>query len=212
MSTQTALVWGAAGGIGRALTHRLVADKWQVVSLGRHTETLQDLTPYVFECEVTDPFAVQRTVIAAGQEVSEASLFVYSVGDITSATVATMPPAAWERIIGANLTGAFLTAHYCMPLLADDAPLVFVGAVSERLRLPGLSAYAAAKAGMEAFVEVLRKEQRHRQVLLVRPAAVTTALWHKVPFKMPAKALSPEEVAERIIHAYHEGRSETLDL
>lgn len=123
MSTQTALVWGAAGGIGRALTHRLVADKWQVVSLGRHTETLQDLTPYVFECEVTDPFAVQRTVIAAGQEVSEASLFVYSVGDITSATLAIMPPAAWERIIGANLTGAFLTAHYCLPLLADDAPL-----------------------------------------------------------------------------------------
>ena len=58
----------------------------------------------------------------------------------------------------ANLSGAYLATHHSLPLLAEDAHLVFLGAVSERLRLPGLSAYAAAKAGLEAFGEALGKE------------------------------------------------------
>jgi NAD(P)-dependent dehydrogenase (short-subunit alcohol dehydrogenase family) len=90
--------------------------------------------------------------------------------------------------------------------------MIFLGAVSERLRLPRLSAYAAAKAGLEAFVEVLTKEERKRQVILVRPAAVDTPLWEKVPFKLPAGAVSPDEVAERILSAYRDGHRGQLDL
>jgi short-subunit dehydrogenase len=87
-----------------------------------------------------------------------------------------------------------------------------LGAVSERLRLPKLSAYAAAKAGLEAFVEALRKEERRRQVMLVRPAAVATPLWDKVPMSLPTNAPSPEKVAKRILKAYHEGHTGQLDL
>ncbi|NIV33822.1 MAG: SDR family NAD(P)-dependent oxidoreductase, partial [Anaerolineae bacterium] len=82
--------------------------------------------------------------------------------------------------------------------------MIFLGAISERLRLPRLSAYASAKAGLEAFVEVLGKEERKRRVTLVRPTAVDTPLWDKVPFNLPAKALRPEDAAQRILAAHHE--------
>ena len=99
-----------------------------------------------------------------------------------------------------------------MPLLADDAHLVFIGAISERLRLPKLSAYAAAKAGLEAFAEVLRKEERTRKVTVIRPAAVATALWDKVPLKMPSDAIAPQRIAEAVVEAYVSGHSGSLDL
>ncbi|HSR33983.1 MAG TPA: SDR family oxidoreductase, partial [Anaerolineae bacterium] len=118
----------------------------------------------------------------------------------------------WQRILDANLVGAYLAAHYSLPLLARDAHLLFLGAVSERMRLPRLSAYAAAKAGLEAFVEVLGKEERKRRVTLVRPAAVDTPLWDKVPFKLPAGAMSPDETADRILDAYRDGHRGVLDL
>ena len=89
--------------------------------------------------------------------------------------------------------------------------MVFLGAVHERLRLPGLSAYAAAKAGLEAYVEALRKETR-RKTLVVRPGAVDTAFWSKVPFSMPKNALQPEALAERIYAAILEGKEGLLDL
>jgi NAD(P)-dependent dehydrogenase (short-subunit alcohol dehydrogenase family) len=96
--------------------------------------------------------------------------------------------------------------------LAEDAHLFYLGAISERLRLPGLSAYAAAKAGLEAFADTLRKEERRRRVTVVRPAAVATSLWDKVPMRLPAHALTPEELASRVLQAYREGHKGTLDV
>jgi short-subunit dehydrogenase len=90
--------------------------------------------------------------------------------------------------------------------------LVFLSAVSERIRLPGLSAYAAAKAGLEAFAEALRKEKRERRVIVVRPGAVNTRFWQKVPFKMPGRALSPEAVAAKVVEAVNTGHQGVLDL
>jgi 3-oxoacyl-[acyl-carrier protein] reductase len=209
---KSAVVWGASGGIGRALVSKLRADGWQVLAMGRHTTDVGDLTPHLFEADVADPGAVERAVEAASQEVDQVDLWIYAAGDITARKVSDLSPEAWQRILGANLAGAYLTAHYSLPFLAPDAHLVFLGAVSERLRLPRLAVYAAAKAGLEAFVEVLGKEERKRRVTLVRPAAVDTPLWDKVPFKLPPGAMSSDEAAEHILAAYHNSHRGVLDL
>jgi NAD(P)-dependent dehydrogenase (short-subunit alcohol dehydrogenase family) len=210
--SKVALLWGAAGGIGRAIAGRLTADGWQVVAFSRHPDELGEVAARSFAADVADPFAVRRAVLAASQEAGEAGLFVYAAGDITAEPMSKMEPAAFRRIIDANLTGAYNAAHHSLPLLASDAPLVFIGAVSERMRLPGLSAYAAAKAGLEAFAEALRKEERKRRVIVVRPGAVNTGFWKKVPFKMPGNALSPEEVAEKVVEAINTGHQGALDI
>lgn len=210
--TKTALIWGASGGIGRALAGRLMADGWQIIAVSRHGDNLGDTATYAFEADVADPFAVQRAVFAAGQEAGEANLFIYAAGDIVAEPAAKMTPETFRRILDANLIGVYNAIHYSLPLLAPDAALIFIGAVSERMRLPGLSAYAAAKAGLEAFAEALRKEERKRRVLVVRPGAVNTKFWQKVPFKMPGSALAPEAVAEKISEAIGAGQQGTLDL
>ena len=210
--TQTALIWGAAGDIGRALADKLKADGWQIIAVSRRGDDLGGVADLALAADVADPFAVQRAVLAAGQEAGEAGLFVYAAGDIAAEPAARMAPETFRRILDANLTGAYYAYHYSQPLLAADAVLVFVGAVSERMRLPGLSAYAAAKAGLEAFAEALRKEERKRRVLVVRPGAVRTKFWQKVPFRMPGNALAPEQVAEKIIAAVGAGQQGTLDL
>jgi NAD(P)-dependent dehydrogenase (short-subunit alcohol dehydrogenase family) len=206
------MVWGANGGIGRALVSELVAQGWTVIAVARQAGDLDHLTPLVIEADVARPHDVQQAVQLAGYEVTEIDLWIYTAGDITSAKVEEMTPAVWQRILDANLTGAFLAAHYSLPLLASEAHLFFLGAVSERMQMPGLAAYAAAKAGLEAFGEAFRKEARKRKVTVVRPGAVDTALWQKVPFKMPGNAMSPAQVAQAILAAYVAGHKGTLDL
>ena len=183
-----------------------------MIAIARQAGDLEKLTPLVIEADVARPHDVQQAVQMAGYEAEQIDLWIYSAGDITSSKVEEMTPAVWQRILDANLTGAFLTAHYSLPLLAPDAHLFFLGAVSERMQMPGLSAYAAAKAGLEAFGEAFRKEARKRKVTVVRPGAVNTALWQKAPFKMPANAMTPQAVAQAILAAYGEGHKGTLDL
>lgn len=208
----TALIWGASGGIGRALVARLHAEHWVVGAVSRHPDDLADLTPHRYPADVADDFAVRQTVFTVAQELPEIDLWVYAAGDILSNKVAEMDAATWRRILDANLTGAYLTTHHSAPLLAEQAHLVYIGAYSEKLRLPGLSAYAAAKAGLEAFVEALAKEERRRRVTLVRPGAVDTPLWSKMPVRMPRSATTPDAVAEQILAAYTGGHSGLLDL
>ncbi len=149
--------------LGSALVTTLAEQGWQVVAVARNAEDLNSITPLVLEADVSRPHDVERAILAASQEVDQIDLWVYAAGDIASVKVEEMAPVDWQRILDANLTGAFTTAHYSLPLLAPDAHLFFLGAVSERMQMPGLSAYAAAKAGLEAFAESLRKEARKRR-------------------------------------------------
>jgi NAD(P)-dependent dehydrogenase (short-subunit alcohol dehydrogenase family) len=209
---KTAMVWGAEGGIGRALIKELIAGGWKTIGVSRAPASDDEGNFLTLESDVSKSWEIENAIYQAGMEIDQIDLWVYAVGDISAEKVDVMEPETWTRIIDANLTGAYLTTHYSMPLLADDAVMVFLGAVSERLRLPGLSAYAAAKAGLEGFAEALWKEERKKRVILVRPSAVVTPLWEKVPLRVPADAPAPEKVAHRIVEAVNEGFKGRLDL
>jgi NAD(P)-dependent dehydrogenase (short-subunit alcohol dehydrogenase family) len=185
---------------------------WTVFGVAREPGLVTYSPSHLVEADVADAPAVRRAVEQVAQKAQSVDLWIYAVGDIASARVGRMSPKEWHRILDANLTGSYLALHHSLPLLAEDAHIVFLGAVSERLRLPGLSAYAAAKAGIEAFADVLRKEERRRRVTVVRPKAVETTLWDKVPFSLPHGASKPADVADRILDAYQEGHRGVLNL
>ena len=209
---KTALIWGATGGIGRAIARLLREADWDVVAVGRDLLDLEDIATLTCEADVSDPNSVQSAVMTVSQEIDQIDWWIYAAGDIMASPLADTEPEEWRRILDANLTGVYLTAHYSLPLLSKDAAMYVLGAVSERMRLPGLGAYAAAKAGLEALGEVMRKELR-RPVVVVRPKAVQTDLWKKVPFNAPPGALTPDDLALRILNAYQEGYKDSrLDL
>lgn len=207
----TALIWGASGGIGQAIVHSLVAQGWQVLAAGRHPDSLEGLTEHIFYVDVLSAGSLQSAITSISQVADEIQLWVYTAGDIISQPAGEMNPQTWQPILDVNLSGAFLTTQASLPLLAKDAHLFYLGAIHERMRLPGLSAYAAAKAGLEAFAEVIRKETR-RKVSVLRPAAVDTAFWEKVPFNLPPHHLKPDDVAARLLKAYQNGEIGTIDL
>ncbi len=208
----TSLIFGASGGIGRALVQKLTGDGWTVGAVSRHPHDLADLTEFRYTADIADAFAVQQAVYATAQELPPVDLWIYAAGDILSMPVAEMTADAWQRVLTANLSGAYLATHYSLPLLAERAHLMYIGAYSEKLRLPGLTAYAAAKAGLEAFAAAFAKEQRKLRVTVVRPAAVDTPLWRKMPARLPKNALTPDALAGRIIAAYHAGTEGALDV
>lgn len=210
--SNVAMIWGVSGGIGRAVAQELQTNGWTVIGIGRHAEDVASIASHTFTADVSREYDVQTAVHAASYEVDQVDLWVYAAGDIEITAVADLNLTSWQRILDANLTGPFLTTKHSLPLLADQAHLVYLGAVSERLKLPKFAAYVAAKAGLEAFVAALQKELRGKKITLVRPGAVATPFWDKLPIRPPKDAAPPEKVAQRILAAYEEGHSGHLDL
>lgn len=209
---KTAMIWGATGGIGRAIAAELRQNGWTTVAVCRQPEQMEGLVDHAFAADVSREFEVQTAVRATSLELDQIDLWIYAVGDIETTAVADLDTASWQRQLDANLTGPFLATKHSLPLLAADAHLVYLGAVSERLKLPKFAAYVAAKAGLEAFVASLQKELRGKKITLVRPGAVATPFWDKLPLRLPKDAAPPEKVAKRILAAYEEGHSGQLDL
>lgn len=203
---------GASGGIGKALAKLAYNHGFDVIAAARDTSSLQDLGYQLVEADFSKPMDIRQMALEAAQLTSTIDLWAYTAGDILTASSWQTDAWDWQRIFDANLNGAQKVFQACLPLLADDAHLFFIGAYIDRLVLPGLGAYAASKAALGAYTAVLEKELLGRKVTLVRAAAVNTLFWEKVPFRIPANALTPEAVAEQMLAAYEQGSSGLLDL
>jgi NADP-dependent 3-hydroxy acid dehydrogenase YdfG len=129
---KTAMIWGAGGGIGQALLQLLQDDGWRVIALSRSFDELLNEDVLAVEVDVGKEHSVQDAVLSASFEIEEVDLWIYAMGDISSARLDQLSPDLWKRIMAANLDGAFLATHFSLPLLAEDAHLFFLGAISER--------------------------------------------------------------------------------
>jgi len=210
---QTALIWGAAGGIGRALVDTLSESGWRVLGIARDAAALSDMDIEAYSAELSREADVAAAALWAAQQSEGAvNLWVYAAGDMIGKPLADTTAGEWERIFGANVTGAHLAVTHSLALVPSGGHLVFIGAYVDRIALLKLGAYAVSKAALDAYVTALAKEVRDRRVTNVRVGNVwvgeiDTPLWRKVPFHP-----EPFGVAAAVLRAYAEGHKGNLDL
>ena len=213
---QTALIWGADGDIGRALVDTLSENGWRVLGIARGVAALSNMGIESYSAELSREADVAAAALWAAQQSEGAvNLWVYTagdIGDVVYKSLAKTTASEWERIFGANVTGAHLAVTHSLALVPSGGHLVFIGAYVDRIMLPKLGAYAASKAALDAYVTVLAKEVRDRRVTNVRVGAVDTPLWRKAPFRLPKGAHTPGDVAAAVLRAYAEGHKGNLDL
>lgn len=186
---QTALVTGAASGIGAACARRLAAEGAAVVLTdvrpaeavagqirdagGRATAVLADVADEADWGSATDLARQRYGPIAA--LVSNAYAVEVAPADATSR-------ASWDRQLAVCLTGTFLGVRTCLPDLQETAgSAVVISSVHALVGLPGHPAYAAAKGGLVSLTRQLAVEYGPRvRVNCVLPGPIRTAAWDRV--------------------------------
>ena len=207
-----ALIWGASGGMGRALVQKLVDDGWRVFAAARDTERIPDGVYHRYRFDAVDRSALKDIALDLTHETSGLDLWVYAVGELQAELLRKMDDGGWAEVFDSNLSGAFMAINQTLHLLNEGGQATFIGAYVDHLILPKMGAYAAAKAGLETLVDVLQKENRKVNFTLVKPGAVDTAFWENAPFKKPADAKPPAAVAEAIMAQYRQGERGVLAL
>lgn len=143
---KTAIITGAAAGIGRATAERLVAEGWRVVGIDRTDASVDGVELLVGDAG--DPSLLSSAVGRCGGSLDA---LICSAG---------IPPSGpwdsrehWDEVMAIDLTAPYEALRNCMPALVaarGSAVLVgsIVGAIEGSRRSP---AYAAAKAGLEGL-------------------------------------------------------------
>lgn len=208
----TGLVWGASGGIGAALVRELKRRGWAAYGAARDESHVPSEADGVVSFDAEWPDTIGNAVFGVAQAVEGIDLVVYAAGGMYPATLEKTDPAAWGRVMAANLSGAQWALTASLPLLTANAHVMMIGAYIDRITLPRMGAYVAAKAGLEAWAKIFAKENRKQRVTLVRMPAVDTAFWRNVPFNLPAGALTPEHAANAMLDWHDGGQSGVLEI
>lgn len=162
---RTALITGAARGIGAGAAERLHALGANVALVGLEPERLESLAARLgdravaLEADVTDAGALERAVRETvgrfgGLDVAIANAGIHFVGALAS-----MPVEQVERTFAVNLLGVWRTDRAVLEhVVARRGYLLNVASLAAASHAPLMGPYAATKAGVEGLTDSLRVE------------------------------------------------------
>jgi pyridoxal 4-dehydrogenase len=217
---QTAVVTGAARGLGFAAARRLAAEGARVALFDRDGEALAAAVERLGgdalsqAVDVTNEDQVGRGVQAVLSEAGKIDVLVNNAGIYPHFRFEELTFADWRRVLATNLDSVYLCSHAVYPGMRERGygRIVNVSSATFFIGYPGLSAYVASKGGIIGFTRALASEAGAHGITVnaVTPGLIATegvlggeeaGLFDEI---VPQQALGrrgePEDIAECIAY------------
>jgi NAD(P)-dependent dehydrogenase (short-subunit alcohol dehydrogenase family) len=205
-------VTGGTGALGRAVVARFLTDGFRVAASYRRAEEWQSLAAantvaatggllLGVEADLGREGSTRQAIDHAASAFGGLSALIHLAGGYAGgAPVSEIEERTLRGMLDSNLVSAFWASKHAIPHLkrSGRGRLLFVSSRGAVETYPGASAYAAAKAGLEALVLTLAKELRRDGVTAnaIRPSVIDTpANRASMPGADPAAWVSAESVA-----------------
>jgi 2-hydroxycyclohexanecarboxyl-CoA dehydrogenase len=220
LNGKTAVVTGAASGIGKATAFELARAGARVlladIDQRRGEEAQREakaegLPAEYFALDVTNAESIGRFAREALEGARRVDILVNAAGWGKNEPFVENTPEFWQRVIDINLMGPIRLTHALVPSMFDARAGRIINVASDAGRVGSLgeTVYAASKGGLIAFTKSLAREAARFGVTVncVCPGPTDTPLWQAVPDKVKdalVKAIplrrvgKPNEVADAV--------------
>ena len=193
-SPRIAVVTGASSGIGAATAVEMGRRGWSVAIGARRAARLEETAKaleaaggraFAHPLDVAEPDSVVGFCAAAERALGPVDLLVNNAGQNRSALIHEASEDDLRSDLDVNLLGAMRMTRRLLPGMLERraGDVVFVGSDTALRPRPWMGAYAAAKAGLEAFARVLEMETEGTGVrsILVRVGPTGTEFGRQMP-------------------------------
>jgi len=207
LTGRTALVTGAASGIGRAIALRLAAEGAAVLAVDRNAAALDELCGQIdaqpLVVDLSDTAALPEAIAPFAGDVD---ILVNDAGVQHVERIEEFPIETFEMIVRLMLTAPFVLARAVLPGMYARGwgRVVNISSAHGRRASPFKVAYISAKHGLEGLSKVIALEGAPHGVTsnCINPGYVRTPLVEKqIVDQAAAHNLPPEEVLEKVILA-----------
>src|SRR3954447_22836454 len=200
LAGRTALVTGAAGGLGRHLVRGLQDAGMQVVVSARDTARLEGLGARGIAADLTNRDDVHRLAREAG----DVDVLVNNAGIELTKRFADLTDEHVDAMVAINLTAPLLLTRDLLGgmLARGRGHVVFIASMSGKVGVSCNEPYAATKAGLIGLTRSLRAEFRDAPVgfSVISPGFIAdTGMWQRMGEKAPL--LAGEAKPERVVAA-----------
>jgi 3-oxoacyl-[acyl-carrier protein] reductase len=162
LTDRTALITGASGGIGSAITAALYAAGAEVVLTGTRREALEELSKRLggncrsLVADLADPQQILQLVSDAGP----IDILVNNAGISNREPTEATHDSAWDRVIEVDLSSVFRLSRALLPGMAARkwGRVISIGSILGETGAAGMGAYSAAKAGVVGLTKALALE------------------------------------------------------
>lgn len=219
MDGRTAIVTGAAQGIGLSIARKLHEHGASValvdLDADRAEEAAKELggeRVLALGCDVTDEAGMERVVRAAVEEFGGLDIHVNNAGITRDASLRKMTVDDFDAVITVHLRGTWLGVRAASAVMreAGSGSIINISSLSGKSGNPGQTNYSAAKAGIVGLTKAAAKELAHKNVRVnsVQPGLIRTAMTEAMPPEVFAereaaipmkRAGEPEEVAGAVL-------------
>jgi len=218
---KTAIVTGAARGIGRAIAEELARNGADLALCDLNADWLSETAAAVKELgakvtcvsvNVSDGEAVTKAVADIVAEMGSVDILINNAGITKDGLMMRMSEEDWDAVLAVNLKGTFLfTKAVSRPMMKQrSGAIVNIASIIGLIGNAGQCNYAASKAGVIALTKSSAKELAARNIRVnavapgfieskmtaVLPEDVTQKMMDQIPMKRFGK---PEDVARTVL-------------
>lgn len=214
LAGKTALVSGAAGGIGRAIATAFAAAGAAVagcdIDLAGAKETARLVEQaggraLAGRCDVAVESDILAMLAAAKDAFGRLDILVSGAAPHDAGgTVVETSPADWERVVAVNLTGSFLLCRAALPLMiaGGGGSVILIASQLGRVGSAGRAAYCATKGALIQLAKVMAIDHAAENIRVntLSPGAVETARITRRygSFEAARAAIGPKHVLGRL--------------
>lgn len=179
---KTALITGAAGGIGRAAAELFAREGAKVVIADidevHGKETAEKLGGIFVKCDVSSSEDVRKAVDACDKiDILYNNASVYLAGK--DGKITDIDEAVWDRVIGINLRSIFLFCKYAIPrMMEQGGSIINTASSAGMIGIPDCDAYTATKGATVQLTKSMAAEYGRYgiRVNCIAPAAIKTPM------------------------------------
>jgi 3-oxoacyl-[acyl-carrier protein] reductase len=211
---KTALVTGAAKGIGRAIALRLAKEGYDVVvhynaSSAEAISTCGELEQYgvqalAIQADLRDSSQAQKLVRHATRELGGLGVLVNNVGNYIKKPLADLTLEDWHEMLNSNLNNTFYTCHAALPIMRQQGygriiNLGFAGTQNLTARATVVP-YAIAKTGVILLTKAIAQAEAANGITanVISPGVIENSISKPLELIPAGRLGTLEEIAEAV--------------